>query len=80
MLPGGHQVLPVGDQVLPGCDQEVFLAIQKGQKKCFGVAGVAKNVFWCGGTGKKSVLAWREWQKKCLVELYAVEKTCWLCQ
>ena len=43
-------MLPVGDQVFPGCDQEVFLAIQKGQKKCFCVAGAARKVFWRGGS------------------------------
>ena len=41
--------------MLPGCDQEVFLRIQKWQEKCFGVTKVAKKVF----------LSWREWQKKC---------------
>ena len=60
VLPGGDQVLPDGEKVLPGCDQYVFLAIQKEQEKCFGVAGVAKKVFWRCKSGKNSVLARRE--------------------
>ena len=38
---------------------------KKWQEKCFGVAGVARKVFWHGGSGKKSVLESREWQEKC---------------
>ena len=34
-------------------------------KECFGVAVVGRKVFWHGGSGKKSVLVWREWQDKC---------------
>lgn len=41
------------------------MAVQKWQEKFFGMAGVARKVFWHGGSGKKSFFAWREWQKKC---------------
>ena len=32
------------------------LALQEWQDKCFGVAGMARKVFWCIKSGKKIVL------------------------
>ena len=38
---------------------------------------MARKVFWCSGSGKKSVLAWWEWLEKCFGVAGVARKVFW---
>ena len=76
MLPGVTRCC----QVVIRCDQLVFWHSGNGKKKCFGIAGIARKVFWrCIGE-EKSVLAFRECREKCFGVGGMARKVFWCCR
>ena len=56
-------------QVVTSCKQEELFFWRYAEK--------ARKVFWRGGSGKMSVLAWREWQDKYFGKAGVAKKVLW---